>query len=114
MSEFEVRQEDDTIAAAPIFAAGGAAIVIGAIAVAVASLVLSASVPPRGAQPAAPAETRLSNVEQTPIWDAEDGLALRRRQERALAGWGWIDRDAGIATIPIDRAIDLVVSREAP
>jgi len=34
---------------------------------------------------------------------------LRDAQRRELAGWGWVDRDAGIARIPIDRAMDLVV-----
>jgi hypothetical protein len=34
---------------------------------------------------------------------------LRDAQRRELAGWGWGDRDAGIARIPIDRAMDLVV-----
>jgi hypothetical protein len=45
--------------------------------------------------------------EQTPIETSERGLALRTEQRERLAGYGWVDRDAGIARIPIERAIDL-------
>jgi hypothetical protein len=30
-----------------------------------------------------------------------------------LSGYAWVDRDAGVARIPIDRAMDLVLE-EAP
>jgi hypothetical protein len=45
--------------------------------------------------------------EQTPIETTERGLTLRAKQLKQLAGYGWADRDAGIARIPIERAMDL-------
>ena len=40
-----------------------------------------------------------------------DGLDATRVQRRALAHWGWVDRDGGVARIPVERAIDLEVAR---
>ena len=39
---------------------------------------------------------------------------LRERQRRELESWGWVDRKAGIAKIPIDRAIDIVAKEGSP
>ena len=39
---------------------------------------------------------------------------LRAAQERLLHGYDWIDRPAGIARIPIERAIDLLAERGLP
>jgi hypothetical protein len=117
--DFEVHQEDDVVAARSVALVGAVGIAIGAVAVVIAGVILTnvdGTVRPSGAGPGGPgAATRtISGIEQTPIWDTEVGVDLREKQRRALAGWGWADRDAGIATIPIDRAIDLVVSEEAP
>jgi len=54
----------------------------------------------------------------------QDGPKARTEVDRAwaecerdtrshLSGYGWVDRDAGIVRIPIDRAIDLVCAAEA-
>jgi hypothetical protein len=59
------------------------------------------------------AARRIANVEQTPILVAGDGLDLRDRQRDELARARWLDRDAGVATIPIDRAMDLIERAEA-
>ncbi len=37
---------------------------------------------------------------------------LRRSQQSALTGYGWVDRRAGVVRIPIERAIELLVARE--
>lgn len=37
--------------------------------------------------------------------------ALRREQEAKLESYGWVDRERGVARIPIERAIDLYVER---
>lgn len=39
---------------------------------------------------------------------------LRLEQKTLLGNYGWVDRPAGIARIPIDRAIDLVAQRGLP
>ena len=38
---------------------------------------------------------------------------LRAEQQEALRSYGWADQAAGIATIPIDRAMELVAREEA-
>jgi hypothetical protein len=35
-------------------------------------------------------------------------------QENQLNSYGWIDKDAGVAHIPIERAMDLIVQRGLP
>lgn len=47
-----------------------------------------------------------------------DALAPRRRmvagENAALTSYGWVDRNAGIVRIPIERAMDLLVERGLP
>lgn len=43
-----------------------------------------------------------------------DLIHLKKTELERLNGYGWIDRDAGIAHIPIDRAIEIVASRGLP
>ncbi|MCW5893586.1 MAG: hypothetical protein KIT14_23975 [bacterium] len=40
-----------------------------------------------------------------------DLAALRAREVAQLAGYGWVDRQAGVVRIPIDRAMELLVAR---
>ena len=35
---------------------------------------------------------------------------LRRQEQRALDGYGWVDRGAGIARVPVERALELVLA----
>lgn len=62
------------------------------------------------AAPAAPAE--VSAMERTLFDEAAQGLDSHDQAERALATYGWVDRARGIVHIPIDVAIDLVISRQ--
>jgi hypothetical protein len=41
-------------------------------------------------------------------------LAMRAREEALLSSYGWVDRGAGVARIPIDRAMELLVERGLP
>jgi hypothetical protein len=43
-----------------------------------------------------------------------DRLAIERRAEARLNGYGWADRPAGLARIPIDRAIALQAEQGWP
>lgn len=43
-------------------------------------------------------------------WPSQ-GKAQRERARQALASYGWADEKAGIAEIPIDRAIDLLAGK---
>jgi hypothetical protein len=42
-----------------------------------------------------------------PILDLE---RVRAAEDAAIAGYGWVDRRAGIARIPVERAIDLLAA----
>jgi hypothetical protein len=55
----------------------------------------------------------LGTVERTLVAEEPGrGVATREQQREELARFGWADRDAGVAYIPIDRAIDLWLARE--
>jgi hypothetical protein len=43
----------------------------------------------------------------------DDLRTLRAWEDERLQGWGWVDRDADLARIPIERAMALVV-QDAP
>lgn len=43
-----------------------------------------------------------------------DITRLRARERAALSRWGWVDREAGIAQIPIELAMELVAARGLP
>ncbi|HEY3816302.1 MAG TPA: hypothetical protein VGL81_03975 [Polyangiaceae bacterium] len=111
--EFEVHQEEDVVPSGRLVRIAVASIVIGAVGVVAAGALLVASAGalkgnmagPSGPEPARP---EISNIEQTPIWDTHAAEDLQRSQQRSLETWGWADRDAGIARIPIERAMDLV------
>ena len=112
--DFEVHQEPDAVASRTLIRVSLASVVIGAIGVVVAGWVLIfvvGALRPSFADAGGPrpAASQLSGVEQTPIWDARRGEALVARQRLQLESWGWVDRDAGIARIPIERAMDIVV-----
>jgi hypothetical protein len=109
-----VHQEDDAIRGRRLAGVGGLAILVGAVAVFFSAVILvavSGALRPSfaGRSGPRPAPRELSNVDQTPIWGPPLGEDLRARQRRELDEWGWVDRKAGIANIPIDRAMDLVV-----
>ena len=45
---------------------------------------------------------------------ARDLRRLRAEEEARLNSYGWIDRSAGVAHIPIDQAMDLLLERGLP
>lgn len=54
----------------------------------------------------------------SPNLELDDGhanyMALRQRQNDKLNSYGWVDRPHGIARMPIERAMDLIVARGLP
>jgi len=44
----------------------------------------------------------------------EDLAALRDREEESLRSYGWVDRNAGVVRIPIERAMELTLERGLP
>ena len=59
-------------------------------------------------QQQAPPEPRLQTNPQ------EDLRQLRAREDAALLGYEWVDKSAGVARIPIDEAMKLIVQRGLP
>ena len=43
-----------------------------------------------------------------------DWQALKARQEAVLTSYGWVDEEKGVARIPIDRAMKMVLERGFP
>jgi len=116
--DYEVHQEEDVVASRSLLKIYVVSILVGALGVFFAGVILAASTGalqpslagPKGQQRAF---AQLSHVEQTPLRDSERGIDLRRAQLRDLASWGWVDRKAGVAKIPIDEAIDVVVEESS-
>jgi hypothetical protein len=56
-------------------------------------------------------EPPVPRLQTDPIDDLRE---LRARDEALLSGYAWVDRDAGLVRIPIERAIELVAKRGLP
>jgi hypothetical protein len=114
--DFEVHQGRDVVDVRAIAITAVVSFLVGGLGVFFAGVILVATdgaLRPSFAGPSGPRPVRreLSHVEQTMIEDTRTGIDLRERQRRELDGWGWVDRDAGVARIPIDRAIEIVAGR---
>ena len=59
-------------------------------------------------EPRVPPEPRLQTNPR------DDLRGLRAREDQALTSYDWVDRNAGVVRIPIDRAMRLVVERGLP
>lgn len=111
-----VRAEEDRIATGSIVAVGIGALVVFFLASAVAVSYLRVSQGERPPLPVPPelGRSKIGMVEQQPF-----DLAVRGERDRAvrlerLRSYGWVDRGAGVAHVPIDRAMDLVVKGVRP
>jgi hypothetical protein len=117
-SGFDVHQEEDVVPAGTIAFAGIVSSLVAVLAVIAAGAILFLNEgtlrPTEAGRDGPPPPSRtISGVEQTPILDTKVGIDLRVRQQAELQQWGWADRDAGIATIPLDLAME-IMSAEAP
>jgi hypothetical protein len=65
-------------------------------------------VPDRVEQPARPFPAPALQVHPP-----DDLAAMRRAQAARLEGYAWVDRDAGIARIPVARAMEILAARGA-
>jgi hypothetical protein len=93
--EFEPHQEDDRVARGAIGVVALVSVLVMGISFGVVHAMLGPAVP----------------VKAAPAPAAGLGLAKKSEQRVALDHLGWADRDAGLARIPIERAIDIVVER---
>lgn len=105
---FEVRQEPDRVPLRRALWLSALTLAVGAL-----SVFLSAELLQRS-NVTAPERARVSGTEPRPIpleheqiANSERGIALQAAQRKRLGQYGFIDRDAGIVHIPIERAMDL-------
>jgi len=68
---------------------------------------------PRLSPLAAAREQRLPPGPQLQVRPERELAAYRAAEKARLEGWGWVDQGAGIAHIPVDRAIDLYAAQAA-
>lgn len=66
----------------------------------------------RWAQPPTPVPASLPPAPRLQPDPAADLAAERAQQQSRLQGYAWVDREAGIARIPIGRAMALLVERD--
>lgn len=64
--------------------------------------------------PAQIGQSKIGLVEQQQFDLVARGQQLRARQVARLGSWGWVDRQAGVAHIPIDEAMELVARGVRP
>ncbi len=50
-------------------------------------------------------------LQTDPVADLRE---LRARDQALLSGYAWVDRDAGVVRLPIERAIDVLAARGLP
>lgn len=98
-------QEDDRV---PL----GRALLVALLSVLVSAGAVGVSVLISGARPhasavALPSPSMTSMPEQSLIERTARGKRLREAQRAELDKYEWIDRDAGLVSIPVERAIDL-------
>ena len=63
---------------------------------------------------AAGEESRLPPEPRLQTHPRQDLRDLRSAEDTALAGYGWVDKNAGVARIPIGEAMRLTVERSLP
>jgi hypothetical protein len=124
MSEhrFEVHQEEDTVPGGTLTRVGIYAAVVAVLAVVVSTSILGRSGQAKlGGGPAERvakygevAPPTIGLVEQTLIEHEERGLAQQRTEKARLESFGWVDRAHGVAHIPIERAMVLIVDENRP
>ena len=101
-------QEPDRVPARRLALVTVVAIAVGVSAVVVAAFIgrVNGALPRRAFAAAPPRGTVETSLVST---GGGRGDEARARQRALLDEYGWVDRDAGIARIPIDRAMDLVL-----
>jgi hypothetical protein len=111
--------EEDVVPSRRIVAVGVAALVVffvGSLAAGLAMRNLRRELNPDGppAWPAEAGKAKIGMVEQRLFEHANQGAAWRAQAQQRLGSIGWVDRQKGLAHIPIDRAMDRIVSGERP
>jgi hypothetical protein len=117
-AEHGSRVEPDRISSRWLVAVGVGALLVFLVAslVTVEGLRIQRSEIWSGGPPATPVvrEEKIGIVEQKPFETARTGEEWRDEQMHRLESWGWVDRKAGVAHMPIERAMESVVRGDRP
>ena len=104
--------EDDSLPRRAVWISGAVTAIVAIGAVLAADRILhsdQSGLASTHALPPPHAPDQIGIVEQTLILNTQRGLVERAVQRESLSHFGWSDRTHGIAKIPIDHAIDLVI-----
>jgi len=66
------------------------------------------------ARPLAPEHAQPFPAPRLQVVAQQDLAAFRAREDAELHSYGWIDKDAGVVRIPIERAMELIAERGLP
>ncbi len=111
--------EEDVLPSGKIYMVGVGALIVfflGSLAAGIGMSSLRKQLNPDGPPPP-PAEAgkaKIGVVEQRLFEHANQGPVWREAAQKRLSSFGWVDRQKGIAHIPIDRAMDLVEKGARP
>ena len=64
--------------------------------------------------PAAVRAAQIGLVNQRLFGEQPENARIKERAQRQLGSYGWVDRDAGLVHLPIDRAMELVAKGARP
>jgi hypothetical protein len=84
-----------------------------------------APLPPLASERQVPADPRLQSMPGVPLvgeaprdgaqpFSSESYADFKSKESESLSSYGWVDRQAGIVRIPIDRAMELVLKKGLP
>lgn len=111
-----VRSEDDHVSTGKIVAVGVGSLLIFFVASLLTVMYLRARQAEHGpmARPPDIGQSKIGMVEQQLFDVATRGLEDRDRRLERLRSYGWVNREAGVAHMPIDRAMELVAKGVRP
>ncbi len=111
-----VRSEDDHVRSGAVVKIGLGALLIFFLGSLAAVGYLRARQAASGPQAIPPeiGQSKIGLVEQQQFGLVDRGQEARARQLARLGAWGWVDRPAGVAHIPIDEAMRLVARGVRP
>ncbi len=111
--------EEDVLPSSRIYAVGVVALIVfflGSLSAGLGMSALRKQLNPDGPAPL-PTEAgkaKIGMVEQRLFEHSNQGPVWREAAQRRLSTYGWVDRQKGVAHIPIDRAYDLVEKGARP
>jgi hypothetical protein len=111
-----VRSEDDHVSTGKIVGVGVASLVIFFVASLLTVMYLRGRQSEHGPMSTPPelGQSKIGMVEQQLFDVAVRGLRDRDERRERLRSYGWVNRDAGVAHMPIERAMELVIQGVRP